>query len=206
MPDAKEDAREVLKAARIPAADKRVLEKFLLSQQYDALHYSTQALRSIEQGLRWWAALHEASSKLALSGLPAPPLEEVAGQQEILALIQAIAAQLQKDRARRLAQAVDTEQELEREWWKQIRAQQKKAAADAKAKASPTRASNLAAASKVAMEHQLAEREEPKVPGVNLDPKLLRQSVEALNLKEANQDTPPEKPRRKRKKPIPRPQ
>jgi hypothetical protein len=173
---------------KVPAEDRRVFKKFAAHQQYDNLHYATQALRSIEQGVRWLAALEDASVKLLASGLlgtPNPVANDVEKQRKLLAALAPVMDQLRQDRTERLKEVSEMEDQLHQEYRSQQRAHEIKRAKEAKA------------LQKQAAEQQLAEREEPTVPGVDLDPTLLAQSVKALNLHE--------KRKRKAKKEIPAP-
>lgn len=165
--------------SKVPAADLRVLQRFAVNQQYDNLHLATQALRSIEQGVRWLGALEKVTGKLRASGLVRDQTavdDDLARQQDMLAALHPVLEQLREDRADRLREVDEMEQQLQEESRRQLNQQLNQ-------QRKRKEAVRLALA-KQAAEVQLAEREEPVVPGMNLDPKLLAQSVKALNLKE----------------------
>lgn len=176
------------KADKVPANDFRTLRRFAANQMYEGVHYSVKAMTALAQVVRFLEELHDMEHRMADSGLlvEAPEFRKsLEEQQKRIAVLKPILSSLAKDRARRIKEAVDMENELEREARRQRRAEEQKKAKKAKKKKAATQ--------------KLEPFEESGAPTLNLDPTLISKATQALTLDPENLQVNPKKAQKSEK-------
>lgn len=161
-----------LRDKKVAKEDHRVLRRFMMNHIFENIHAATNALASLQRTQHMLGAIAERDNKLAESGLMeddrAKFKSERQRQDKVRSAINALLRELAGDRQRRIREAVEMEETLEREDRRQRRDEQIKVLAAKKKKP------------KVAAEVKYEGSDEPGTPTINLDPTLIAEATRGL--------------------------